>query len=132
MRYLLDTNAIIGLMKDADLPLARRAKRESSREIGLSSIVVHELYFGAYKSGRRQENLRRVGAIALEVLPFSKEDAMAAGEIRATLAAAGSPIGPYDVLIAGQAKSRGLVLVTGNTREFRRVANLRVENWAGH
>lgn len=130
MRYLLDTNAMIGLLKDTASVLARRARRENPRRLGLSSIVAHELYYGAYKSQRRAENLDRLDAIRFEILPFDKEDAMAAGEIRAALAAMGSPIGPYDVLIAGQAKARGLVLVTDNVREFQRVADLRVENWA--
>jgi tRNA(fMet)-specific endonuclease VapC len=131
MRYLLDTNAMIGLLKEAHSRLAERARREDPRSIGLSSIVAHELYYGAFKSQRRGENLARLDAIRFEVLPFDKEDAIAAGEIRAILATAGSPIGPYDVLIAGQARSRGLVLVTDNLREFRRVADLQVENWAG-
>jgi tRNA(fMet)-specific endonuclease VapC len=130
MRYLLDTNAVIGLYKDAESVLARRVRRENRREIGLSSIVAHELYFGAYRSQRRATNLDRLEAISLDVLPFDKEDARAAGEIRATLASAGTPIGPYDVLIAGQAKARDLVLVTRNVSEFQRVAGLRVENWA--
>jgi tRNA(fMet)-specific endonuclease VapC len=129
MRYLLDTNAMIELLKSADSAIARRARREDPREIGLSAIVTHELYYGAYRSQRRPENLSRLDAIRFEVLPFDKEDAVAAGEIRAILAAAGTPIGPYDVLIAGQAKSRRLVLVTNHVRKFRRVSDLRVENW---
>jgi tRNA(fMet)-specific endonuclease VapC len=130
IHYLLDTNAMIGLLKDRHSPLARRARRTDPRQIGLSAIVVHELYYGAYKSLRRTENLGRLEAIRLEVLPFDKEDGMAAGEIRAALAAAGTPIGPFDVLMAGQAKARGLVLVTDNVREFQRVAGLNFENWA--
>lgn len=129
MRYLLDTNAIIGLLKDATSPLALRARQEDPREVGLSSIVAHELYYGAYRSQRQSDNLKRLDAIRFDVLSFDKEDAVAAGEIRATLAAAGSPIGPYDVLIAGQAKARNLILVTDNVREFQRVSGLRVENW---
>jgi len=130
MHYLLDTNAMIELLKDRHSPLARRARRTDPRQIRLSAIVVHEFYYGAYKSLRRAENLDRLEAIRLEVLPFDKEDGMAAGEIRATLGAAGTPIGPFDVLIAGQAKARGLVLVTDNVREFQRVAGLKIENWA--
>lgn len=130
MRYLLDTDAMVGLLRDTTSTLAARARREDPRAIALSSIVAHELYYGAYKSRRRVENLARLDAIRFEVLAFDKEDAMAAGEVRAALAAAGSPIGPYDVLIAGQAKARGLVLVSNNVREFQRVAGLRLENWA--
>ena len=130
MRYLLDTNAVIGLLKDTTSPLALRARRDDPRDVGLSSIVAHELYYGAFKSQRRAENLRRLDAIRFEVLPFDKEDAIAAGEVRATLTAVGSPIGPYDVLIAGQARARNLVLVTDNVREFERVKDLRLENWS--
>src|SRR3954447_24914786 len=97
MHYLLDANAMIGLLKDRHSPLARQARRTDPRQIGLSAIVVHELYYGAYKSLRRAENLGGLEAIRFEVLPFDKEDGMAAGEIRATLAAAGTPIGPFDV-----------------------------------
>jgi tRNA(fMet)-specific endonuclease VapC len=129
MRYLLDTNAVIGLLKNAASPLALRARQEDPREVGLSSIVAHELYYGAYKSLRPADNVKRLDAIRFEVLPFDKEDAIAAGEIRASLVATGLPIGPYDVLIAGQAKARNLTLVTENTREFERVRDLRLENW---
>ncbi len=130
MRYLLDTNAVIGLLKDITSPLALRARRDDPRDVGLSSIVAHELYYSAFKGQRRAENLRRLDAICFEVLPFDKEDAIAAGEVRATLAAVGSPIGPYDVLIAGQARARNLILVTDNVREFERVKDLRLENWS--
>jgi tRNA(fMet)-specific endonuclease VapC len=70
-----------------------------------------------------------IDALRFAVLEFDKEDARRAGEVRALLASKGTPIGPYDVLIAGQALARGLVLVTDNTGEFRRVPRLRVENW---
>lgn len=131
MRYLLDTNAVIGLLKDAISPLARRARRENPNDIALSAIVAHELYYGAFRSKLRRENLARLDAMRFEVLAFGKEDAVSAGEIRASLAGVGSPIGPYDVLIAGQARARGLVLVTDNLREFRRVQGLGVESWSG-
>jgi tRNA(fMet)-specific endonuclease VapC len=71
----------------------------------------------------------RVEALQFEVLDFDREDARHSGEVRATLAAAGTPIGPYDVLIAGQAIARGLTLITHNTREFLRVPQIRVEDW---
>ena len=71
----------------------------------------------------------RVNALRFEVLQFDKEDARRCGEVRALLAAAGSPIGPYDLLIAGQAISRNRVVVTRNTREFARVPGLQIENW---
>jgi tRNA(fMet)-specific endonuclease VapC len=87
------------------------------------------LFYGAYKGRRRAENLARVEALQFEVVEFDREDARQAGEIRAALAAAGTPIGPYDVLIAGQAMARALTLITHNTREFERVPGLHVEDW---
>lgn len=130
MRYLLDANAVIALIKSADSVIARRARQYDPASVLISAIVTHELYFGAFKSVRVEENLARLGALRLEVIPFDKEDAIAAGNIRATLALAGTPIGPFDTLIAGQALCRGLTLVTANTREFSRVEGLRVEDWS--
>lgn len=125
---MLDTNAVIALMK-GNQHFITRIKRHAPRDICISSITLHELYFGACKSQRRTENLALIGHLNLERLPFADEDALSAGEIRASLAAAGTPIGPLDVLIAGVALARGLTLVTHNTREFERVAGLRIEDW---
>lgn len=95
-----------------------------------SAIVMHELFYGAHRSGRTDHNLALVEQIALPVLGLSPEDARAAGEVRARLAAAGRPIGPFDVLIAGQALSRGLTLVTANVAELDRIEGLVVEDWS--
>lgn len=129
MRYLLDSNAVIALLNDPRGPVGRRARQHLPADIGLSAIVSHELYFGAFKSQRRDHNLAVVDGLLFEVVVFDKEDARQAGEVRAALAASGTPIGPYDVLIAGQARARGLVLVSRNLREFARVEGLSVENW---
>ena len=95
----------------------------------MPAIVAHELFYGAYKAQRRAQNLARVEALQFQVVEFDREDARQAGEIRAQLAASGTPIGPYDVLIAGQALARGLTLVTHNTREFERIPGLTCEDW---
>ena len=129
MRFLLDTNVVIALLNDATPKLARRARREKSADIAISAIVAHELFYGAFKSRRATQNVASIDSLQFEVLEFDKEDARQAGEVRALLAARGTPIGPYDVLIAGQAKSRNLILVTNNTDEFGRVPGLRVDNW---
>jgi tRNA(fMet)-specific endonuclease VapC len=129
MRYLLDANVIIGLLNDAGSKLAQRARRERPADIAISAIVAHELFYGAFKSGRATHNVALVDSLQLAVLEFDKEDARQAGEIRAALASRGTPIGPYDVLIAGQAKARNLTLVTHNTDEFGRVRGLRLEDW---
>ena len=129
MLYLLDTNAVIALLKRRISPLAQRVRANRPANIGISSIVSHELFYGAFKSQRTGQNVALVDDLQFEVLDFDKEDARQAGEIRAVLAARGTPIGPYDVLIAGQALARNLVLITHNTEEFERVPELRVEDW---
>src|SRR3990172_4501966 len=129
MLYLLDTNAVIALLNDRDSRTSQRARSHKPADIGISAVVAHELYYGAFKSRREQENVALLDELQFEVIEFDKEDARQAGEIRATLAALGTPIGPYDILIAGQAKSRDLILVSRNTNEFGRVAGLQVEDW---
>jgi tRNA(fMet)-specific endonuclease VapC len=129
MRYLLDTNIVIALLNDVDSAVGRRARQQYSGDVAISAIVAHELYYGAFKSKRKDRNLAVVDALQFTVLEFDREDARRAGEVRAVLADKGAPIGPYDALIAGQALSRDLVLVTSNTREFGRVPELRIEDW---
>jgi tRNA(fMet)-specific endonuclease VapC len=99
----------------------------------LSPIVLFELRYGAAKSANRERNSRRIDdflAGPIAVLPFEPEDAAEAGDIRAVLERVGAPIGPYDVLIAAQARRRGALLITANEREFARVPGLRIEDWA--
>ena len=129
MRYLLDANALIALLNGTQSVLARRVRRQRPADVAISAIVAHELYYGAFKSQRRASNVARLDALRFEVLEIDKEDAIAAAELRATLAIAGTPIGPFDVLIAGQAIARNLVLVSHNTREFSRIPQLQLEDW---
>ena len=129
MRYLLDANAVIALLNDKTSKTAQRARREKIGDIAVSAIVTHELFHGAFKSRRAAQNLALIDALQFEVLEFDKEDARQAGEIRALLASKGTPIGPYDVLIAGQALAREMILVTRNTEEFGRVIGLQIEDW---
>lgn len=131
--HALDTNAVIALLTGRSPALAERIMGRPPGSVALSAIVMHELYFGAHKSRRVEHNLETLRLLAADfpILEFDAADAFAAGEIRAALAAAGTPIGPYDLLIAAQARARGLTLVTGNVREFERVAGLAVENWMG-
>ena len=126
--YLLDTNAVIAALKGHAGMLAH-IKSHAPQDVAISSIVAHELYYGAFRSERTRENLARVDALQFPVLEFDRDDSRCAGEIRARLASAGSPIGPYDVLIAGQALSRSLILVTRNGREFSRIGEVKIENW---
>lgn len=130
MLYMLDTNAVIALLNETRPAIVRRLREHDQRDIVLSAIVLFELYFGAFKSRLRPHNLARFDALPLDVLPFGKEDARHAAEIRMTLAVRGTPIGPYDLLIAGQARARDLILVSNNVREFSRVDGLRLEDWS--
>ena len=129
MHYLLDANVVVGLLNNRPLNLVRRARQQSAIDIGIPAVVAHELFYGAFRSRRASQNLARIDALQFEVIEFDRDDARQAGEIRALLAAEGTPIGPYDVLIAGQAVARNAVLVTRNTSEFARVPRLRLENW---
>ncbi len=109
--------------------MARRARRESHDDVGVSAIIIHELYYGAFCSARAAQNVALVDALRFSVLPFEKEDARSSGEIRAHLRRKDTPIGPHDVLIAGQAVARKLVLITHSRREFTRVPGLMTEDW---
>ncbi len=128
MRYLPDTNVIVALVAGQST-VVQRLRFLSTSDIGLSAIVKFELLYGAINSGRQDENLQSVQGLRFPLLPFDAEDALRAAEIRASLKSLGTPIGPYDTLLAGQALARDLTLVTRNTREFSRVEGLRVENW---
>lgn len=128
MIYLLDTNALTALMRGHPV-LRPRALLTKAENIVVSSIVTHEYYYGAFHGTRTQDTLHRLDELRLQCLDFTDADARRAGEVRAALRARGTPIGPYDVLIAGQALARGLILVTNNVAEFSRVEGLRVEDW---
>ena len=119
MRYLLDANAVIALLNDTTSRTAQRARREQPGDVAVS----------AFRSRRKTQNLALIDALQFLVLEFDKEDARQAGEVRAVLASKGTPIGPYDALIAGQAVARDMILVTHNTQEFGRVPRLRLEDW---
>lgn len=129
-RYLLDTNIVIFALRRADGPLRARLRAESDR-LAVSAITVSELAYGIQKSADPTANRRAVEQfLALaRILPFDGPAADHAGEIRAHLAAEGTPIGGYDVLIAGHARSAGLAVVTNNRREFDRVPGLEVIDW---
>lgn len=130
IRYLLDTNACISLLNDTSRLLHERIRRQAPSEIGIPSIVAYELYYGAFKSRQTYRNVALLDRMSFEVVPFDAGDARVAGAIRSELEAAGSPIGPYDLLIAAQARARQLTLVTANSREFARVDDLDCEDWS--
>lgn len=127
---MLDTNLCVRVLRDRPAALREKFNAEGS-SLSISSVVLYELLYGAAKSARPTENRQQVEAFSerLEVLEFDADAALHAGEIRAELERAGNTIGAYDLLIAGHARSRGLIVVTNNSREFERVDGLRLENW---
>jgi tRNA(fMet)-specific endonuclease VapC len=130
LRYMLDTNLCIRVLRDRPKGLRERFNAEADA-LCISTIVLTELLHGAEKSAKPIENRHEVERFAarLEVISFEDNAAAHAANIRATLERQGLPIGGYDLLIAGHARSRGLVIVTGNLREFTRVDGLRAEDW---
>jgi len=128
--YLLDTNICIYALKQHELVL-RRLLSTRRGDVAVSSITEGELRTGAAKSAHAARTTTLVDRflLPLAIVDFESSDTHAYAKIRARLERAGTPIGPLDTLIAAQAVSRKLVLVTNNEREFRRVAGLRVENW---
>ena len=130
LRHMLDTNLCIRVLRDRPATLRERFNREADG-LCISTIVLTELLHGAAKSARPEQNRLEIERFAarLEVLPFDQEAAGHAGEIRAKLERQGQSIGGYDVLIAGHARSCGLIVVTGNLGEFNRVEGLRCEDW---
>ncbi len=130
LRYMLDMDLCITVLRDRPEGLRARFNAEADA-LCVSTVVLAELLYGAAKSTKPVENRREVEQFAarLAVLQFDAEAADHSAEIRAALERRGKLIGGYDLLIAGHARSRGLVIVTGNIREFRRVDGLRSENW---
>jgi tRNA(fMet)-specific endonuclease VapC len=131
---LLDTNVVIAITNSRPEKVRLRFEMELSRgaSIAVSSIAVFELRYGASKSTKPVFNhkvLDEFLAGYAEILDFSSDDAAEAGNIRAALEARGTPIGPYDTLIAAQALRHNATLITANTREFARVAGLRLDDW---
>ena len=135
MSYLLDTSTCIAMLRDKPSVVRRRALDAASRSQSLlvSSIVLHELWYGVYNSAHIEKNehaLRGFMGGNVEMIEFDVEDARIAGEIRAELEKKGRVIGPYDTLIAAQCLRYNLVLVTTDIKDFGRVTDLRWENWA--
>ena len=130
---MLDTNLCIRVLRDRPSEIRNRFNREAAA-LAISTVVLFELLYGAEKSADPQRHRAEVQALAarLEVLSFDEDAAAHAADIRAALGRRGEPIGAYDLLIAGHARSRGLTLVTGNLREFTRVEGLRAEDWTVH
>jgi tRNA(fMet)-specific endonuclease VapC len=133
MKWMLDTNICIAIIRRQPEVALKRLRGKAVGQVGISSITLAELEFGAAKS-QRSEQARLALAeflLPLEVAAFDDAAAAAYGRVRAALEKRGKPIGPLDTLIAAHALARGAVLVSDNTREFARVKDLPVENWLG-
>jgi tRNA(fMet)-specific endonuclease VapC len=133
--YCLDTNAVtvaINMRQPLLRPRLQRTLR-AGIVVGVSAIVLFELWFGIENSNRREASAAELAKFLTSGVtpwPFEPDDAKDAGEIRASLRRAGTPVGPYDILIAAQARRRGATLVTSNKREFLQVPGLRIEDWS--
>ena len=130
LKYMLDTNIVIYTMKNRPQTVKRRFQKHQGR-MAISTVTLGELVFGAEHSQQVERNLADIESMVarLDVLPFEQSAAYHFGQIRAGLYGMGKPIGPYDMMIAGHARSRGLKLVTNNMQEFERVEGLQLENW---
>jgi len=130
LKYMLDTNIAIYTVRNRPKRVREAFKRHQS-QMCISTVTVGELIYGAERSAQPERNLTEIEGLTarLEVSPFRAEAAVHFGQVRAELYKLGKPIGPHDMMIAGHARSLGLVLVTNNVKEFERVPGLRLENW---
>ena len=130
LKYMLDTNIVIYTMKNRPEEV-RKIFNANAEQLSISTVTLMELLYGAEKSSDPAQNTRSIETFAarLRVLDYDSAAAQHTGQIRAELAKNGKPIGPYDQMIAGHARSLGLILVSNNAREFKRVQGLRLDNW---
>ena len=131
MQYLLDTNICIYLIKKRPSEVLEQFKQHSPQDVAISTITLFELQYGIEKSQYRQASEGVLDKLLspLDLIDFDRSSAIEAANIRAQLERKGMPIGSYDLLIAGLARSRGMTLVSNNTKEFERVVGLELENW---
>ena len=131
MKYLLDTNTCIYIINKKPPSAVNHIRSKQPDEVSISTITIAELEYGVYRSTHADQN--RIALleflVPFAILDFDHSAAAVYGSIRATLERKGTPIGPMDLLLAAQAMSQQLILVTNNEREFRRVAGLQIENW---
>jgi len=130
LKYMLDTDIVIYTIKNKPA-VVREAFKAHYGQLCISTITLMELVYGAEKSSNPERNLQEVEGLAarLDVLDYNDLAAVHTGQIRAELVKVGKPVGPYDQMIAGHARSKGFILVTNNMREFKRIPGIRVENW---
>jgi tRNA(fMet)-specific endonuclease VapC len=132
MRYLLDTDTCIYIVKHKPAGTLKRFEQTRAGDVGMSVVTYLELVYGAYKSRHVEGNLTRIEQLSglIPVLPLDSSVGTHYGNLRTQLEGSGSRIGAHDLLIAAHALSLGLIIVTNNVREFGRIRGLRIENWA--
>ena len=128
--YILDTNTLIYFFKGMG-SVADNLLAVSPKDVGIPAVVLYELEYGIAKPSSPKKRMKQLGELCalVEVLAFGNEEAKTSAAIRAALEKKGTPIGPYDVMIAGTVLSKQGVLVTNNTKEFRRVPKLKIVDW---
>jgi len=131
MRYLIDTNICIYILNKKPRNVIQKFKQIPVGEICVSTITIAELQYGTAKSSNKEKNYQRLKEfmIPFKILPFSEKSTQFYGELRYQLEKSGETIGPFDLLIAADALSNNLILVSNNLREFKRVKGLPLENW---
>jgi tRNA(fMet)-specific endonuclease VapC len=131
MKYMLDTNICIYIIKQKPATVIERFRQTDVSEISISSITLSELFFGVFKSSKPEQNFMALTQFVapLEILSFGGEAAQYYGGLRAHLEKRGTPVGSLDMLIAAHALSLSSTLITNNEKEFYRVSNLKIENW---
>ena len=131
MKYLLDTNMCIYIIKKKPESVIKIFSKLKPGDVAISSITVSELFYGVAKSSKPNENTIALQEFLqpLTILDFTIDDSIIYGRLRAELEAKGQVIGAMDLLIASVANSRELILVTNNEKEFSRIKNLKLENW---
>jgi tRNA(fMet)-specific endonuclease VapC len=131
MKYLLDTNICVALIRQKPKDLIKQITSYKPGDIGISTITIAELIHGAQKSTRKEQNMTALDQflLPLEIADFDQSAAVVYGHIRTYLENKGTPIGSMDMLIAAHALSLDVALVTNNTREFKSVPSLKIEDW---
>jgi len=129
--YLLDTNICIYILKNKPIEVFEKFKKLNIKDLKLSSITVSELYYGVYNSQQVEKNLEIIKnfLIPFEILDFDEKSGIEYAKIKSSLRKKGILIGELDMQIAGIALSNNLILVTNNEKEFKRINNLKIENW---
>ena len=132
MRYMLDTNICIYAIKHKPEKVFQKLQEVEPEDVCVSSVTYAELVHGVEKSAAVEKNRLALSMLLanIEILDFDVDAADCYGKIRADLEKKGTPIGPLDMMIAGHAQSLGYIVVTNNVKEFSRVSNLKIENWA--